>query len=71
MEQNYPRLRQELETQVKARTGRRIQNLQVELFPERVIVRGQATSYHVKQLAILGIRDVLPDMKMDNAIVVA
>jgi hypothetical protein len=71
MDQNYPRLRLELETQVKARTGRRIQNLQVELLPERVILRGLATSYHVKQLAILGIRDILPDMKMDNAIVVA
>lgn len=70
MEHNYPRLRQELETQVKARTGRRVQNLQVELLPGRVVVRGRASSYHVKQLALLGVRDILPEMNMDNAIVV-
>ena len=71
MEQDYPRLRQELETQVKARTGRRVQNLQVELLPERVIVRGRAPSYHIKQLALLGVRDVLPEMHLENAIIVA
>ena len=70
MEHNFPRLRQELETQVKARTGSRIRNLQVELLPERVIVRGRASSYHVKQLALAGVRDVLPEVNMDNAIIV-
>jgi hypothetical protein len=70
MELNFPRLRQEVETQVRARTGSRVKNLQVELLPERVIVRGLASSYHVKQLALAGVRDVLPEVSMDNAIVV-
>jgi hypothetical protein len=67
---DYPQLRQRLECQVHARTGRRVLNLDFELSPERVVVRGRASSYHVKQLAQHGVRDVLPDVRLENAIVV-
>jgi hypothetical protein len=63
-------LQQELETHVNARTGRRVRDLAVELMPERVVLRGLAGTYYVKQLAQQGIREVLPDVRLENAIVV-
>ena len=63
-------LQTELEHQVLARTGRRVHNLAIELSPERVILRGRSTSYYVKQLAQHGVREVLPYVSLENAIVV-
>lgn len=60
----------ELERQVLMRTGRRIRNLAIELAPERVILRGQTTTYYIKQLAQHGIRDILPDVRLENTIAV-
>jgi hypothetical protein len=65
-----PQLQQELEDRVQSRTGRRVRNLAIELCPERVVLRGHAESYHVKQLAQHGIRDLLPQVRLENAIVV-
>jgi hypothetical protein len=65
-----PQLRNELERQVLNRTGRRVRDLAVELHPERVVLRGCAQSYYIKQLAQHGIRDVLPYVHLENAIVV-
>ena len=65
-----PVLQQELEICVQARTGRRIRNLQIELCPELVVLRGDAESYYIKQLAQHGIRDLLPEVRLENAIVV-
>lgn len=63
-------LRDLLERQVRNRTGRRIRNLAIELNPERVILRGQVSSYYLKQLAQHGIRESLPDLDLENSIVV-
>ena len=63
-------LREQLERHVRIRTGRRIRNLAIELDPERVILRGQASSYYVKQMAQQGIRDFLPHLLLENSIVV-
>jgi hypothetical protein len=63
-------LRSELETRVHLRTGRRVRNLAVEVSLERVVLQGQATSYYVKQLAQHGVRECLPDVRLENAIVV-
>ena len=63
-------LRTELETRVHLRTGRRVRNLEVEVSLERVVLQGQATSYYVKQLAQHGVRECLPDVRLENAIVV-
>jgi hypothetical protein len=63
-------LQVELEQQVRLRTGRRVRNLAIELRPEQVILRGQTASYYVKQLAQHGVRDILPDVRLENTIAV-
>jgi hypothetical protein len=65
-----PHLRQELEERIQARTGRRVRNLAIELMPERVVLKGQATTYYIKQLAQHGVRDLLPQVRLENAITV-
>ncbi|MBP3959127.1 hypothetical protein J8F10_28110 [Gemmata sp. G18] len=63
----------ELVTQrVADRTSRRVQNLEVEIATggERVVLRGRANSYHVKQLAQQGAREALPNARLENAIIV-
>jgi hypothetical protein len=68
---NLGKLRVDLENVVLARTGHRIRNLDIKLEPERVILHGLVFSYHVKQLAQQGVREVLPDVRLENAIEVA
>jgi hypothetical protein len=63
-------LQEELERQVTERTGRRVRNLAVELEPERIVLRGQTSTYHVKQLAQHGIRDLVPNIRLENVIIV-
>jgi hypothetical protein len=63
-------LRRVLEQQILARTGRRIANLSVEVRGGQVVLGGQAGSFHVKQLAQHGVREVLPTAPLRNAIVV-
>jgi hypothetical protein len=67
---NFPQLRNELFSRVLARTGRRVRNLTIELLPERVILRGEAATFHVKQLAQHGVREMLPEVRLENAITV-
>jgi hypothetical protein len=64
-------LREELESRVHLRTGRRVRNLAIQVNPEGVVLHGQAGSYYVKQLAQHGVRECLPDVRLENAIVVA
>jgi hypothetical protein len=63
-------LQKQVELLVHTRTGRQIRKLSVELRPERVILRGRATSYYLKQLAQHGVRDLLPHVALENAITV-
>jgi hypothetical protein len=63
-------LQQALTARVEQRTGRRVLDLRIELRPEGVVLRGQAATYHVKQLAQHGVRDLLPHVELRNAIVV-
>ena len=70
MTQHIPKLQQELEDQVQTRTGRRVRNLAIELRPERVVLHGYTSTYYIKQLAQHGIRDVLPHVYLENAILV-
>jgi hypothetical protein len=60
----------ELERQIHVRTGRRIRELVIELLPERIVLRGRANSFYLKQLAQHGVRDVLPQARLENAIIV-
>jgi hypothetical protein len=52
-------LRRALEGQIERRAGRRVRELGVEVSGGRVVVRGLAASYHVKQLALLAVLEVL------------
>lgn len=52
------------------RTGRRVRDLSIEVAAERVVLRGLADSFHVKQLAQAGAREALPGAILENAIVV-
>jgi hypothetical protein len=63
-------LQQALTTHVQERTGRRVRDLRIELRPEGVVLNGHAATYHVKQLAQHGVRDLLPHVELRNAIVV-
>ena len=37
-----------------------MQNLAIDLTPERVVLRGRASTYHIKQLAQHGVQEFLP-----------
>jgi hypothetical protein len=61
----------DLVQQVQARIGRRVRNLSVEFRNDRVILRGQTSTYHVKQLAQHSLSTLLPDgWRLENAILV-
>jgi hypothetical protein len=68
---DFPQIRAEVESRIKALTGRRIRNLDINLSPEGVVLKGQTQTFYVKQLAQTGVREVLPDVRLDNAIQVA
>jgi hypothetical protein len=53
---------------VLAYTGRRVRGLTVEFVEEKIVLRGQADSFHVKQLAQHGVWELLPTAKLQNAI---
>jgi hypothetical protein len=61
-------LRRQLEQHISKYTGRRVRDLAVEVYSERIVVRGRTRSYYVKQLAQHGVRDILPDVRLENAI---
>jgi hypothetical protein len=61
-------LLQELERLVAVRTSRRVRDLHIEFSPERVVLRGRASSYYVKQLAQHGVREMLPHVSLENTI---
>jgi hypothetical protein len=65
---DFPRLRQQLETRVRACTGNRLQKLGFELSPEGIRILGETTTFYVKQLAQHCVREVLPDVRLENDI---
>jgi hypothetical protein len=70
MVQNGIPLQHTLERHILARTGRRVRDLTIEVQPEHVVLRGRASTYYIKQLAQTGVRDILPDVPLENAITV-
>jgi len=68
---NLFQLRVELESRVLARTGRQVRNLDIQLLPECVVMHGETMSYYVKQLAQQGVKELLPNVRLENAIQVA
>jgi hypothetical protein len=61
---------EEVERHVRVYTGSRIRDLAVEVCPEGVVIRGRASTYYAKQLAQHGVRELLPEISLENAIVV-
>lgn len=62
---------EELEEQIHARTNRGVRNLSIEFRPGRVVLRGETTSFYVKQLAQEELIGTLPsDFRLENAITV-
>ena len=70
MSTNPPSVAEIILQRVTTRTGRRVRELSVEVGPGRVVLRGRTSSFHVKQLAQHGVREILPDARLENAIVV-
>lgn len=68
---DFPRLRLELETRIRARTGGRLRKLDIELSPDGIVLHGETNTFHVKQLAQHGIRDMLPNVQLRNDIIVS
>ncbi len=66
----FPELKGKLEEHVAQKLGRRVRGLRIELEPHAVILRGEAISYYVKQLAQHGVREILPNAPLENSIVV-
>jgi hypothetical protein len=65
---SLPPSHQDLLEHVRRRTGRRVLDLTVEVRPEGVVLHGRTATYHVKQLAQQGVRELLPDVRLDNFI---
>lgn len=65
-----PTLAQIVHDTVAARTGRRVRDLRIEVRTDRVVLRGRASSFHVKQLALQGALEASPGARLENAIVV-
>jgi hypothetical protein len=62
MQENLPQpadLKQLIERQIVERTGGRIQELAVAVSGDRVLIRGRAATFHLKQLAIQGVIDAI------------
>jgi hypothetical protein len=70
MSTTAPNLSELLIQRISKWTGRRVQNLTVEVGSGRVVLKGQTKSFHVKQLAQRGAQEVLANVKLVNAIVV-
>jgi hypothetical protein len=71
MPNDFPHLREKLEIRIKALTGQRLRNLDIDLSTEGVILKGNTQTYYVKQLAQHGVRELLPHVRLENAIQVA
>jgi hypothetical protein len=52
-------LEQAIKHRILQRTGRKIQTLEVEAIGNRVVIRGCAPCYYLKQLALQGVLDVI------------
>ena len=70
MSMNSPNLADSILQSVSTRTSRRVRDLVVEVGPDGVTLRGRAASFHIKQLAQHGVRELLPKARVENAIVV-
>jgi len=67
---DFPGLQAKLRTKVLGRTGSQLQDLGIELSPEGIRLLGQTTTFYVKQVAQHCVRELLPDVRLVNDILV-
>lgn len=65
-----PALPQDLENRIHLRTGKRVRNLRIQCSTDEVILSGDTSTYHVKQLAQHSVLDVMPKIRLHNRITV-
>ena len=63
-----PVLERTLVHEIVRRTHRRVRNLTVEFREGVVILRGETSSFHVKQLALHAVREIMPFSPVRNGI---
>jgi hypothetical protein len=68
---DFPTLRLELEARILARTGRRVRNLDIQMSSNSITLHGTTLSFYDKQLAQQGVLEVLPQVRLHNAIIVS
>lgn len=68
---DFRHLRRELETHVLARTSHRVRGLDIELSSDGVKLSGQTNTFYIKQLAQHSVLEMLPNVRLENAIEVA
>jgi hypothetical protein len=54
-----PDREQAIRHRIAERTAGRIRTLEIEVLDDRVVIRGHAPSYYLKQLALQGVLDVI------------
>jgi hypothetical protein len=64
-------LEQAVLRRIAQRTWGRLRQVHVEVDRQRVIVRGSAPTYYLKQLALVAVQEVLPDTPVEHDILVA
>jgi hypothetical protein len=63
-------LHKELENRIQLRTGKRVRNLEIRCTSDEVVLLGDASTYHVKQLAQHSVLDLMPKIRLHNRITV-
>ena len=67
---DFPVIQKELATHVLARTGNRLRNLDIQLFPDGIHLHGETATFYVKQLAQHSVREKYPDVRLQTDILV-
>ena len=63
-----PNALSDLERYVLARTGWRVRDLSVEVRGDCVVLRGRATTHFTRRLAEHAVQDLLPHLRLENAL---
>lgn len=71
MSSKLPNFVEIVQKSVVSQTRRRVKDLHVEVTEDTVVIRGKTDSFHIKQLALHGVREVMPEGRLVNAIQVA
>jgi hypothetical protein len=71
MSPHHASLIEELESRIRQKTHNRIRDLSIHETQGRVVVRGRVPTYHSKQLALLGILEILPGDRLHADIAVS